>query len=204
MCRSDFLYKGDDLSIKLQTNRLILGCLEEHDAKAMYRYRSDPRVAMFQTWEPRDVKEVETFISEQKSLEINKPGTWYQLAITLKESNLLVGDCGLHFLDADGGQVELGITLAPEHQGSGFAYEALIAILDFLFDHLGKHRVIAATDPSNQAAIALLERVGMRKEAHFQESLWWKGGWVDELVYAILEKAWAARRSELPVRQDTR
>jgi RimJ/RimL family protein N-acetyltransferase len=193
VCCPGFPVKVDDLSIKLQTNRLILRRLEEHDAKAMYRYRSDPRVTKFQTWEPKDVEEVETFISEQQSLEMDKPGTWFQLAITLKESNLFVGDCGLHFLDTHKGQVELGITIAPEHQGLGYASEAVSAVLTYLFNRLSKHRVLASTDPSNQEAIALLERVGMRREAHFHQSLWWKRKWVDEFVYAILAETWGGK-----------
>ena len=52
---------------------------------------------------------------------------------------------------------------------------------------LGKHRVFASADPRNARSLALLERVGMRREAHFRESLWFKGEWVDDVVYAILE-----------------
>jgi len=36
----------------------------------------------------------------------------------------------------------------------------------------------------------LVERLGFRKEAHFVESLFFHGKWVDDLVYAILAKEW--------------
>jgi RimJ/RimL family protein N-acetyltransferase len=51
-------------------------------------------------------------------------------------------------------------------------------------------------DPRNTASIALFKRVGMRQEAHFVESLWLNDEWVDDVVYAILEREW---RSLQPV-----
>jgi RimJ/RimL family protein N-acetyltransferase len=53
--------------------------------------------------------------------------------------------------------------------------------------------VYGSVDPRNRASIALLARVGMRQEAHFRKSLWLRGEWVDDLVFAILESEWTRR-----------
>ena len=42
----------------------------------------------------------------------------------------------------------------------------------------------------------LLERVGMRREGHFIENVWFKGGWGDEYQYALLEREWQGLREE--------
>ncbi len=55
---------------------------------------------------------------------------------------------------------------------------------------INKHRIIASIDPINIASIKLIERLGFRKEAHFIESLFFHGQWVDDLIYALLEKEW--------------
>lgn len=39
-------------------------------------------------------------------------------------------------------------------------------------------------------SLAMLERVGMRREAHFVESLWFKGAWADDVVCAMLAREW--------------
>lgn len=57
---------------------------------------------------------------------------------------------------------------------------------------LGKHRVIASTDPRDERSVALLRRVGFRLEAHHHESLWFKGAWADDLIFAMLRRDWAA------------
>ena len=52
-----------------------------------------------------------------------------------------------------------------------------VRLLDYMFRDLGLHRVIASCDVDNLASVRLLERVGMRREAHCVENIWFKGAW---------------------------
>ena len=81
-------------------------------------------------------------------------------------------------------------TLAPAHQGNGYGTEALRGLLEVAFGTLGMHRVIAVTDALNAPAAALLKRVGMRREAHFHENVFFKGAWGSEFLFAMLEHEW--------------
>lgn len=112
---------------------------------------------------------------------------------TWEPSGELVGDCGLHFPEGRDHEAEFGITLMPAHQGMGYASEALRAVLQYLFITLDKHRVYGSTDPRNLPSQRMMERVGMRREAHFRESLWFKGTWVDDIIYAMLRREWLER-----------
>ncbi len=49
---------------------------------------------------------------------------------------------------------------------------------------------MARIDPENARSVALAERLGMRREAHFIEEDWFKGRWSDLLVYAVLAREW--------------
>lgn len=179
----------------LQTPRLLLRRLELADAAALFAYRSAPEVLRFQLWEPQDVAAVRAFIADLLVLELATPGSWYQLAITLRESKTLIGDLGLHFPLDEPQQAEIGITLAPAWQGQGYATEALTAALAYLFDTLECHRVYARADARNRASIALLERVGMRREGYLHESTLARGEWTDDVLYAILALEWQERSS---------
>jgi RimJ/RimL family protein N-acetyltransferase len=174
----------------IATERLVLRPLRADDAEAMLVYRSDPEVARYQGWEPETLSDVSEFIAALVDVEPNTPGTWLQLAICLGSSGELIGDIGLHFPEGRDHEAEFGITLNPIHQGRGYAAEALRAALGYLFGSLGKHRVYGSADPHNEASLRLMERVGMRREAHFRESLWFKGGWADDVICAILEREW--------------
>jgi RimJ/RimL family protein N-acetyltransferase len=83
----------------------------------------------------------------------------------------------------------------PRYQGRGLATEAAEVVLRLGFEGLGLHRVIGRCDALNVASARLMERLGMRREAHLVHNEIFKGSWGDELVYAMLEDEWRARVS---------
>lgn len=176
--------------MQLETARLRLDGLRDADATALFAYRADPLVSRYQGWCPASLDEAAGFIERQQAVVFDTVGNWFQFAIRLRDSGKLVGDLGLHFVDAV--TVEFGITLAPAQQGRGLAAEAVHAALALVFGKLGRHRVFASVDPRNVACVRLLERLGLRKEAHHRES-WRDGdGWADDAIYAMLAAEWQA------------
>nr|WP_278247898.1 GNAT family protein [Clostridium botulinum] len=103
---------------------------------------------------------------------------------------------GIHFIGSDNLQAEIGVTLSLEHQCKGYATEAIISIVDYLFNNLKKHRIIASVDPRNIKSIALLERIQMRKEVHFKKSFWFNNEWADDVVYVILKGEWTNQKAK--------
>ncbi len=175
------------MSLKLETKRLYIKPINPDDKEAIFRYRSDKTTNKYQGWIPETVEDVVTFIGKTSNV-INQPGTWFQFVIVENESQKIIGDIGVHFLEKDNKQVEIGFTLDKDFQNQGYATESLKCVLNFLFNDLNKHRVIASTDPANLNSIKLLERLGFRREAHFVESLYIDGRWVDDLIFAMIEK----------------
>jgi len=111
-------------------------------------------------------------------------GNWYQLAITNIDSDELLSDLVLHFIDQQ--QVEIGFILSPKFQQRKLATEAVLCLLSYLFAELKILRVIVTTDTRNTAAKRLLEKTGFRQEAHFVKNIFFKGVWSDEYQYALL------------------
>ncbi|MCG7850970.1 MAG: GNAT family N-acetyltransferase [Methanosarcinaceae archaeon] len=178
---------------EFRTQRLKLTPLVASDAAAMFEYRSDSEVCRYQSFEPGSLGDVEEFIGSLQSNAFDTAGTWFQFAICLQESGQLIGDFGTHFGADDPRQVEIGFTVSPAYQGHGYGTEAVMGVLDYILGPLKKHRVFASVDPRNVRSVALLKRVGMRQEAHFLKSLWFKGEWVDDIVFGILESEWKSR-----------
>lgn len=177
---------------EILTDRLRLRCLQPDDTEAIFAYRSDPRVLQYQSWEPKSLEEVQSFIISMLAREFNTPG-WYQIGIASHGDGALIGDCGIHILETDQRIAEIGITIAPAFQSIGYAQEALNAILDLLFVRLSKHRVFASVDPCNLPSMALMERIGLRKEGHFVQSFWSKDRWADDVVFAMLNSEWGSK-----------
>lgn len=180
--------------VRLETERLILRRFADSDLEPFLAYRNDPEVARYQSWESCTEREATAMIEELKSLQPGTPGEWFQFAVESKETVLLVGDCALK-VDEDGRQAEVGFTLSREHQGKGYAAEAVSCLLDYAFGDLGLHRVVAITDQENEPSFALLERLGMRQEGQFVQNAWFKGRWSSEYLYAVLRDEWLRPRS---------
>jgi len=178
----------------LETTRLRLRRFRDDDCALFMAYRNDPEVARYQSWEGITESEARALIQEMKEIQPWAPGEWLQIAIELKETGLLVGDCAFKIEEDDELQAEIGYTLARAYQGRGIASEAVSCVLDYAFASMGLHRVIAITDVENAPSVALLERLGLRREGHFHQNVWFKGKWGDEYLYAILREE----------RQDTR
>ena len=83
-----------------------------------------------------------------------------------------------------------GTRLHPAQWGRGYTTEAARAMIDFGFRELGLHRIWADCDPRNVASWRVLEKLGLRREAHLRQNARIKGEWVDSLLYAILDREW--------------
>jgi RimJ/RimL family protein N-acetyltransferase len=181
----------------LETERLILRRFSDDDLAQFLAYLNDPFVARYQTWESYSEEQARGVIEEQKEMEPGLAGKWFTFALEHKETKKLVGHIALSLKEQDQQQAEIGFTLARQFHGKGLAREATARVLDYVFDVLGLHRVIAIADCENESSVNLLERLGMRREGHFIQNIWFKGKWGDEYLYAILRDEWLERRARL-------
>ncbi len=169
----------------LKTKRFVIRAFKEADLKTFAQYRSEPEIARYQSWENYSYQKALSLFHGIDYSNFGMIDQWYQLAITDAVSDQLLGDLAVHFIDRE--QVEIGFTVAPDNQNKGVAREAVSGLLDYLFNSLNKHRVIAITDTQNVASCRLLESLGFRKEAHFRQNIFFKGSWGDEYLYAMLK-----------------
>jgi RimJ/RimL family protein N-acetyltransferase len=167
---------------RIESERLRIRRFKDSDLASFMAYRNDPEVTRYQSWDSCEEREARAFIREMESAPAGVPGEWFQFAIESKQTAVLIGDCALRVDAHEPYRAEIGFTLARVHQGKGFASEAVSVLLDYAFGTLGLHRVVAIADCRNAPSVALLERVGIRREGHFVENVWFKEGWADEYL----------------------
>lgn len=181
---------------KLESSRLILRHFRDTDLPNFIAYRNDPEVARYQSWTSVNEREARLFINEMKVAQPGVPGEWFQFAIEHKSSGQLIGDCAMQVKPEDGRQAEMGYTLSRAYHRQGYGHEAISTLLDYSFQTLNLHRIFAIADCRNQASIGLLEKLGLRREAHFIQNFWFKGEWANEYLYAILQTEWQAKQAD--------
>ena len=181
--------------LPMQSERVILRPFREEDVAAFHTYRSDPDVAALQGWDPISLDDAHVFVGKQIAGRPGTLGTGAQIAIELRATGEMIGDVFLRTPAEQPYAAEIGFTLTPARRGHGYATEAVQLLLQGVFEKLGKHRVTALTYARNERSVRLLERVGMRREAHHIESSQLDGEWVDDYVYAILRWEWRKSRA---------
>lgn len=91
---------------------------------------------------------------------------------------------------------ELGYVFNTKYQGKCYATEAARALVNDVFRKNNAHRVIAMCNPLNTPSWKLLERLGMRREGHLCQNIYFKRDennqpiWLDTFEYAILASEW--------------
>ena len=142
------------------------------------------------------IEEAEEFIKSNSTKLFGKAGEWVQYGIENNETKKIVGDCAIKLDQHDTRIAEIGITISHLEQKKGFAKEALIGVLTFLFDTKKIHRVVEITDAENTASINLLKSIGFRQEGSFIENIFFKGKWGSELQFAMLKREWDGRKKQ--------
>jgi len=172
------------MSFQLDTKRLILRDFKQEDQAAYQAFTSDKKYQKFYSEEDclpdKSLSLVEQFVSESKLT--NRQN--YNLAIIDKETLKVIGVCGLR-IQADL-QASVGCGLNRNYHAAGLAQEAIECLFDFAFNRLKLHRLYAETISQNKAAIKLCQSVGMREEALFIESRYFKKTWWNTSILAIL------------------
>lgn len=173
----------------VKTERLVLRRLADGDVARIFTYRAQPQVSEWIGGLATDVDSLAERFGEGDT------------AVIVEHDGQLIGDLMVKIQDgyaqrevaevAAGSEAELGWTFDPAHQGQGFATEAIRELFRICFDDLGIRRIIAVCFTANEPSWRLMERLGMRREAHnVKESLHREHGWLDAYVYALLAEEW--------------
>jgi [ribosomal protein S5]-alanine N-acetyltransferase len=172
--------------IILETERLLLRDFEEADWKPLLEYQRDPGYLRFHPCDAMEEADVRTHLARFIGWQDEEPRHRFQLAVTLRDSDRVIGNVGVR-AEAPGGLIaDLGFELDERYWGKGYAREAAAAILEFGFEYLDLHRVTAHCIAENTASARVLERIGMRPEGRLREAEYFKGRWWDVLLFGVL------------------
>jgi len=186
-----------ECGIRLLTERLVIRPLESSDVPALIEYLSadDPMIQRVMGIAP-SAEAIEAYWRPMRGIDPFGTPQWLSMIVEVKTDRKAAGNVGygISVIDETHKLGCIGWSLSPAYRGRGLATEAALAVLGFVFDHLSVHRVHARTGRANASSWRLMERLGMRREAHFRQSHTNLAGcWDDEYVYAILKTEWDDR-----------
>jgi len=174
---------------ELETERLILREFTDEDSKNLFAtYSREIVTRYYDLDEMKDIKEAVELLKDLKSRYYEKKGMRW--AITLKENNEYIGDCGFNGWNFRNYKTMLGYALIPEFWGKGYAFEAVHEILNYGFnktDIINLHKVSATVQPQNKRSKSLLQRLGFTLEGTLRENMYKIDRFLDAMVYSMLK-----------------
>ena len=177
------------------TERLALRPFTRGDVDAVYSYRRREDVARYLFDQPLSREECALAVQQRAGqLALKADGDKIILAVELAATAAVIGEVSLIWRIAEAGQGELGWIFDPGYQRQGYATEAAYAMISLAFGTGDIHWVSARCDVRNSASWRLMERLGMRRDAHLQEHAVSKSGWDEEYIYVLRRAEWKERR----------
>ena len=176
--------------MQLETERLSLRPHRADDWAAVAAYANHPDVLRYRPDSVRSPAQIQADLQHLVAAQQREPRTSYHFAVTLKDTQRLIGWCGLSIKDRERQVAELGYDLDRAYWRLGYTTEAARAVAGWGFTILKLHRIFAECHPANAGSMRVMQKLGMAYEGHLRENVWVKGSWWDTIIYAILEREW--------------
>ncbi|HEV7318183.1 MAG TPA: GNAT family protein [Ensifer sp.] len=180
-------------ALRISTERLVIRPFAPEDFEAFFAYHRLPEVYRFLYQEPLDEAAARAKFAKASIPRLDDDGDTAVFAVERREDGALIGEVLLKVASKAAQQVETGYIFNPVFAGKGYATEAMRAVLELGFSTLSFHRIFARLDALNKGSVGVVERLGMRREAHLIENDRFNDTWGDEFVYALLKREWPQR-----------
>lgn len=179
----------------ITTPRLLIRPAAVEDAELFLRLWTDPRVMTnvgFPRGFPTSLQEIQSRIARGAPSEFDR-----LLVVEIHESHAAIGECQLHYPNADG-VAATDIKLLPEYWGHRYGVEIKRALLDYLFTFTACHAVDATPNVGNAASIRMQEAVGGKRIGEqiytFPESMQSYTVPVHHYIYRVSRRDWLESR----------
>lgn len=165
----------------LETQRLYLREMQQSDFTSLCKILQDEKVMYAYEGAFTDVEVQEWLDKQRKRYSDYGFGLW---AVILKETNEMIGQCGLSMQDCIGKQVlEIGYLFQKAFWHNGYASESAIACKEYAFEKLNADEVFSIIRDTNIASQNVAIRNGMTVKDTFIK--YYRGVEMPHLVFSV-------------------
>ncbi|GGV02099.1 N-acetyltransferase [Streptomyces albospinus] len=173
--------------------RVRLRGIEPDDAVAFQRFAEDEERLGDLLNPPRSAESYRVWAAKQASA--RPDGDRFQLAVEAVDTGDIVGAVGSHHADPRAGWFEYGVTIGAEHRRKGYAAEAAVLLLRFMFAEQRYHKCQVRIFAHNEASLALHRRLGFVEEGRLRELAFLAGRHRDVVMMGMLTDEFAQLHS---------
>lgn len=172
--------------MKIITERTVIELLEPNSAKLILDYHIQNKEHLA-PWEPLRNDEFFTIENWEKTLQTNlemfEAGTAIKLAALNYDRNEVIAVCNFsNIIHGVFQACSLGYSISHKYQGQGIMQEVILSCLDYVFNEVGLHRVMANYVPTNLRSEKVLMKLGFEQEGVAKSYLKIAGKWQDHIL----------------------
>jgi [ribosomal protein S5]-alanine N-acetyltransferase len=176
----------------LELERLLLRPFSKEDSKRVQLLAGDKSVVAGAINLPHPYSDgmAESWINTHEDAFIK--GNSLILAISLKDSGMLIGSIGL-YINGKNEHAELGYWIGTDYWGKGYCSEAVAGIVNYGFGHLKLQKIFANFISNNHASEKVLAKNGFLKEGYFKKHIKYNDRFWDSECYSLLSEEYAVK-----------
>lgn len=181
------------LNHRLVTDRLTLEPIDMDFAYLLLDYQRDNR-AHLQQWEPLRRSDFFTLGAMTARLRVMTDsvasGSAMHWLMFEQDRDVVIGEC--NFTNIVRGPFlacHLGYSIDHRREGKGLMKEALTAAIEYMFERVGLHRIMASYRPENVRSERLLRALGFEREGFARAYLKINGVWADHVLTSLINPA---------------
>ncbi|MBW4692659.1 MAG: ribosomal protein S5-alanine N-acetyltransferase [Lyngbya sp. HA4199-MV5] len=182
---------------QLSTKRLIVRLANKRDVHEIARYYCTNRafLAPFEPTRSPDFFAEEFWRGqvERNLIEFNYNQSLRLFVFEQEQPEVIIGIINFtQFFRSPLHGCTLGYSLAETKQGKGYMTEAVGLSIQYVFNDLNVHRIVANYMPRNQRSGNLLKRLGFVVEGYARDYLLINGKWEDHILTSLMNRRWQA------------
>jgi len=169
----------------IQGKYVSLRAIEKYDLPTLMKWRNNPDMRRFF----RETDEINSFNQDKWFESVISKNTIHKMfAIVKKDTNELMGACGLCYIDWINRSADFSIYLGYNNLyiDKIFAIEAAQLMRDHGFNILNLHRLWAEIYFIDNEKKRFFETLSFTLDGTFREAYWYEGKWHDSLFYSLL------------------
>lgn len=148
----------------LRTERTYLRNLCCGDVDTLFAYRNDLRCSRYQRYENTGRAYLQGFVRDYCRCVFPSLEEEQHYAIAAGDGGM-IGDLSIFYSGKDN-CFTLGITIAPQYQRQGYAFEVLGQVVSRLRQTYAGVELVALIDKDNKASLGLFEKLGFVRECY--------------------------------------
>ena len=179
---------------RIVSKRLLLRLANQEDIPAIIKYYTDNKVYLtpfYPAWSEYFFTEEYWNSEVERAIREFTLGQSLRLIIFFQPDNTIIGVINFGtFIRSAAQFCTVGYSLAEKEQGKGYMTEALQASIDYVFEELNMHRIMANYMPHNQSSGNLLKKLGFVVEGYARDYLLINNQWQDHILTSLINPRW--------------